>query len=330
MNWNTIIQQTLSQAVGINAMVFAMATIGLNIHFGYTGLLNFGQIGFVAMGGYGLGMAIVTFGLNPWLGILVGLGYALIFALLLGIPTLRLRGDFLALVTIAASEVLRIAVRSVALAEWTGGNTGINQFAGAFYAFNPFTERLYSFGPFFFTGPNLFMLFVGWPLVILVSLLVWQLIRSPWGRVIKAIREDEDAARALGKNAYWYKLQSLMLGGAIGGLAGMLLAVANSTVQPDYFVPVQTFFLWAAMILGGVGRIWSPIVGSILFWAMLTFSDSMVRGFQATGWIPTWIMDGPQAGQIRFMLVGLGLALLMVYRPQGIFGSREEMMLDAR
>src|SRR5690606_18585599 len=112
---------------------------------------------------------------------------------------------------------LRIMARSVVLAPYTGGNTGLNQFVGPFYELNPFTERLYAWGPFFYTGPNLFMLAVGWPLVILVTLAVWQLMRSPWGRVIKAIREDEDAARALGKNAYWYKLQSLMLGGAIAG-----------------------------------------------------------------------------------------------------------------
>lgn len=330
MNWSSIFQQAISQAFGLNSMVFAMATIGLNVHFGYTGLLNFGHIGFVAMGGYGLGMAITTFGLNPYLGLLVGLVYALLFALILGVPTLRLRGDYLAIVTIAASEVFRIVVRSTTLAPWTGGNTGITAFAAPFYELNPFTERLYSFGPFFYTGPNLFMITIGWPLVILVTLAVWQLMRSPWGRVVKAIREDEDAARALGKNAYWYKLQSLMLGGAIGGLAGILLAIGNSTVQPDYFVPVQTFFLWAALILGGVGRIWSPIVGSMLFWALLTLTDGVMRGLQSTGAIPPWLMDGPQVGQVRFMLVGLGLAVLMVYRPQGIFGSREEMMLDAR
>ena len=330
MNLGSILEQTISQAFGVNAMVFAMAVIGLNVHFGYTGLLNFGQIGFVAMGGYGLGMSITIFGWNPWLGILVGLVYALIFALLLGVPTLRLRGDYLAIVTIAASEVLRILVRSTTLAEWTGGNTGITAFANSFYQFNPFTERVYDFGPFFYTGPNLFILSIGWPLVLLVTFLIWQLMRSPWGRVVKAIREDEDAARALGKNAYWYKMQSLMLGGVIGGLAGIMLAIANSTVQPDYFVPVQTFFMWTALILGGVGRVWSPIVGSMLFWGLLTATDGVLRGFEAEGWIPRWLMNASQVGQIRFMLVGLGLALLMMYRPQGLFGSREEMMLDAR
>lgn len=330
MNWTAIVEQTLSQMFGVNAMFFAMAVTGLNVHFGYNGLLNFGQIGFVAMGGYGLGMSITIFGWNPWLGVLVGLLFSFLFALFLGIPTLRLRGDYLAIVTIAASEVLRILVRSTTLAEWTGGNTGITAFADAFYRFNPFTERVYEFGPFFYTGPNLFVLTIGWPLVLLVTLLIWQLMRSPWGRVVKAIREDEDAARALGKNAYSYKMQSLILGGVIGGLAGILLAIANSTVQPDYFVPVQTFFMWTAMILGGIGRIWSPIVGSMLFWGLLTITDGVLRGLESQGWLPSWLMNASQVGQVRFMLVGLGLALLMVYRPQGLFGSREEMMLDAR
>jgi branched-chain amino acid transport system permease protein len=125
-------------------------------------------------------------------------------------------------------------------------------------------------------------------------------------------------------------MQSLMLGGVIGGLAGVMLAIANSTVQPDYFVPVSTFFMWTAMILGGVGRIWSPIVGSMLFWGLLTITDGILRGLEAEGWLPSWLMNAAQVGQVRFMLVGLGLALLMVFRPQGLFGSREEMMLDAR
>lgn len=330
IDWGRIVQQTLSQAFGVEAMVFAMAAIGLNVHFGYTGLLNFGHVGFMAMGGYGVGMAIYLWGLNPGLAVLVGFAYALVLALILGVPTLRLRSDYLAIVTIAASEIIRIMARSTTLSPYTRGAQGINQFAGEYYALNPFTARSYSIGPFFYTGNNLFIILVGWTLVILVSLLVWQLMRSPWGRVVKAIREDEEAARALGKNAYWYKLQSLMLGGAIGGLAGMLQVIAKSSVQPDTFVPPITFFIWTVLILGGVARVFSPIVGSIVFWGLLTFMENFLRQLVGTGVIPPSIMDDNQVGQVRFMLVGIGLALLMVFRPQGIFGSREEMALDAR
>jgi branched-chain amino acid transport system permease protein len=147
--------------------------------------------------------------------------------------------------------------------------------------------------------------------------------------VVKAIREDEDAARALGKSAYWYKMQALILGGVIGGFAGMVLALGNATVQPDYYVAPLTFFFWLVLILGGVGRVWSPVVGSILFWISITFVQNLGRQLVDNGIISTSIMDSTQIDQIRYWVVGIALALLMVYRPQGIFGSREEMALDA-
>lgn len=330
IDWGQIIQLTVSSAIGVEAVVFALAAIGLNIHFGYTGLLNFGQVGFMAMGAYGVGISIVTWQLNPYLALVIGVLFALSLALILGFPTLRLRADYLAIVTIAASEVIRIMARSTTLRGITRGAEGLNEFAGAFYDLNPFTRNLYDWGPFFFTGNNLFIVIVGWILVAAAALLTWQLMRSPWGRVLKAIREDEDAARALGKNAYWYKMQSLMLGGAIGGVAGMVQVIAKSTVQPDTFVPVITFFIWTVLILGGVGRVWSPVIGSVVFWGLLAFVETFLRELVGTGVIPSSIMDSNQVGIVRFWIVGIGLILLMVFRPQGIFGSREEMALDAR
>lgn len=330
VDWAQIFKLTVSSSLGVDAMVFAMAAIGLNIHFGYTGLLNFGHVGFMAVGGYGVGVAIATWGLNPYLGLLIGIIFALILALLLGVPTLRLRADYLAIVTIAASEIIRFLARSTTLRPWTRGTEGLNEFAGEFYNLSPFKQNLYDWGPFFFTANNLFIVIVGWITTVLLALLVWQLMRSPWGRVLKAIREDEDAARALGKNAYWYKLQALMLGGAIGGAAGMFQVIAKSTVQPDTFQPVITFFIWTVLILGGVGRVWSPIVGSMIFWGLLALVENVLRQFVGAGYISTAIMDSNQVGIFRFITVGLGLMLLMVYRPQGIFGSREEMALGAR
>ncbi len=330
VDWGQIGTLTVSAGLGVDAMVFAMAAMGLNIHFGYTGLLNFGHVGFMAVGGYGVGIAIATWGWNPYLGLVLGVVFALILALLLGVPTLRLRADYLAIVTIAASEIIRFLARSTTLRPWTRGTEGLNEFAGEFYALNPFKATFYDWGPFFFTGNNLFIILIGWGFTLLLALLIWQLMRSPWGRVLKAIREDEDAARALGKNAYWYKLQALMLGGAIGGIAGMLQVIAKSTVQPDTFQPVITFFIWTVLILGGVGRVWSPIVGSMIFWGLLALVENVLRQFVTEGFIPPSIMDQNQVGIFRFMAVGIGLMTLMVYRPQGIFGSREEMALDAR
>jgi neutral amino acid transport system permease protein len=325
-----VFELTVTQAFGPQAVVFALAAIGLNIHFGYTGLLNFGHIGFLAAGAYGMGIAITSWDSNHWVAIAVGIGFALVLALLLGIPTLRLRADYLAIVTIAAAEIIRLLARSTALRDVTRGAEGLSGWSGGFQDANPFTGTVYDIGPFTYTGLQLFVVVFGWILVGVLAALVWQLMRSPWGRVLRAIREDEDAARALGKNAYWYKLQALMLGGAIGGLAGMVQVISNGTIQPDAFTPPVTFFIWTALILGGAGRVFSPIVGAILFWGLITFAEGALLELVADGVIPTSVMDPSQVGQIRYWLVGLGLMALMTFRPQGLFGNREEMALDAR
>ncbi|MGF1668408.1 MAG: branched-chain amino acid ABC transporter permease [Acidimicrobiia bacterium] len=322
IDWGILTQLTVSGFIGFEAMVYAMAAIGLNIHFGYTGLLNFGHVGFMALGGYGVGISIVTWQLNPALAILIGILFAIVLALLLGAPTLRLRADYLAIVTIAASEVIRIFARSTTLSSITRGAEGLSEFAGAYYALSPFTGDRCAWGPFFFTCNQLFVTLVGWAVNLLLVLLVWQLMRSPWGRVLRAIREDEDAARALGKSAFSFKLQSLVLGGAIGGMAGIFQVIGKSSVQPDTFVPPITFIIWTVLILGGAGRIWAPIVGSMVFWGVINFIETLLRQTVPSTTLPI--------GQLRFMLVGLFLILLMTFRPQGIFGSKEEMALSAR
>ncbi len=332
MDWGFIFEQALNEAFDINAILYALAAIGLNVHFGYAGLLNFGQVGFVAMGAYGMGLTITYWNSdNPFLAVLVGIIFAAVFALILGLPTLRLRADYLAIVTIAAAEIVRLVARSTAMRNITRGAEGLNEFIGPFRALSPFEpSAVYGFGPWTWRGNRIFFIIIGWLLVVFCVLLVWQLMRSPWGRVVKAIREDEDAARALGKNAFWYKLQALMLGGVIAGIGGMVWGWGNATVQPDFLVAPLTFFFWLVLILGGVGKTWSPVVGSIIFWFLITFIQNTGRQLVDSGTLSSSIMDPNQIDQVRFWIVGLSLALLMIYRPQGIFGNREEMALDAR
>jgi neutral amino acid transport system permease protein len=325
-----VFELTITQALGPQAVVFALAAIGLNIHFGYTGLLNFGHVGFLAAGAYGMGIAITHWDVNHWFAILFGFAFALVLALILGVPTLRLRADYLAIVTIAAAEIIRLLARSTSLRGVTRGAEGLSGWSTGFQQANPFEATIYRVGPFTYTGLQMGVVVFGWIVVLMTSLVVWQLVRSPWGRVLRAIREDEDAARALGKNAYWYKLQALMLGGAIGGLAGMIQVIGNGTIQPDTFTPPITFFMWTVLILGGAARVFSPIIGAVIFWGLITFTESVLLEFVQLGWIPTRIMDTSQVGQIRFWIVGLGLMALMAFRPQGMFGNREEMALDAR
>jgi neutral amino acid transport system permease protein len=329
VNWQGIIQNALESGVGRDAIVFALAAIGLNVHFGYTGLLNFGQVGFMAVGAYGVGIGVVEFGLSLWAGVLLGIGAAVVLALLLGLPTLRLRADYLAIVTIATGEILRFVFRAASLREFTGGSNGINNFAGDFYAVNPYSSTI-DLGIVDFSPSQAWVMTVGWGLVFAATLLVFLLMRSPWGRVLKAIREDEDAVRALGKNVYFYKMQSLILGGVIGALGGMMLSISARSVQPDNYATPTTFFAYVVLILGGTARIWGPVVGAVIFWTLMSFTENMLRQAIANDYIPTEIMSGVQIGQVRFILVGVGLVALMVFRPQGIFGDKNEIALAVR
>lgn len=334
MDWIKIFENTFRAAVGIDAAYFALAAIGLNVQFGYTGLLNFGQAAFMACGSYGLGMTAQYFGVGFWWGIPLGLFFVVLLALLVGIPTLRLRADYLAIVTIATAEIVRLFLRSVKFKKYFGGSDGINNFSREYRDLSPFKSgTIYGIRPFLFSGYSLFTLIVGWVLVALFSLLVWQLMRSPWGRVVKGIREDEDAVRSLGKNVYAYKMQSLIIGGFIGMFAGMVFALDRGSVQPDNYSRDVTFYILTALVLGGVAKVSGSVVGSMLFWFIFVLSDNFLRELTRDGPLRIGgitIIQSMQVGPVNYMIVGLGLILLMTFRPQGIFGSRQEMALDGR
>lgn len=330
MDWGNIISNALRASVGLETVVYALAAIGLNMHFGYTGLLNFGQAAFVAMGAYGLAITVTIVGLNFWVGIGVGLIASVLLALVLGVPTLRLRADYLAIVTIAAAEIVRLFFRASSLDEQTGGSDGLQAFSNGFYAVNPLPNGTYGFGPWRFSERLSWILLVGWVVVVLASLVIFLLTRSPWGRVIKGIREDEDAVRSLGKNVYAYKMQSLVLGGVIGALAGFIFALGRAAVQPDLFGTEFTFFAYTVLLLGGAARVLGPVVGAAIFWVVLSLTDNVLNQAIRAGYIPSSVISTTQTGQVRFILVGAALMLLMIYRPQGIFGDKRELALDAR
>jgi len=330
MDFLVIFADAARAAVGANAAIYAVAAIGLNMHFGYTGLLNFGQVGFMLVGAYGVAVSVATFLLPLFVGVLAGLAASVVLALLLGIPTLRLRADYLAITTIAASEILRYVYRADFATPVTGGVYGLTQFANSLYAISPIPEGQYGVGRLSFSNEELWIVIIGWALAALACWIMRLIIHSPWGRVIRSIREDEDAVRSVGKNVYGYKMQSLVFGGALGAVGGMLLAVYSQAVQPDAFNPVVTFYLYTLLILGGAGRILGPIVGSVIFWFILVFADSFLRQAIDAGLIPSAIIVPTEIGAVRFALVGLMLMLLMIYRPQGILGDRREMLVSER
>jgi neutral amino acid transport system permease protein len=321
----------LQAALGYQAIFFILLAVGLNVHFGYTGLLNFGQAAFGLMGAFGIAVGVVKWGLPFWVGILLGLAAAVVLAVLLGIPTLRLRADYLAIVTIATAEILRLVFRSVWATPVTGGTRGLSGFNAGFVALAPWGEsRQYDILGTRWSGAQLWLALVGWIVVLLCTLLVWSLMRSPWGRVVKAIREDEDAARSLGKNVYAYKMQSLVLGGVIGALGGTIYALGLGSVNPDQYQNANTFLAYTALILGGAARTWGPVVGGAILLFVIQFADSGLRALISNGIIPESLLSSTDVAQLRFVLIGVGLMALLVFRPQGIFGDRREVMLDAR
>jgi ABC-type branched-subunit amino acid transport system permease subunit len=330
MDWSQMFGLALQQGLGPTAIVYCLAAIGLNIHFGYTGLLNFGQAGFMAVAAYGMASIVYTWGMPFWLGLAVGLLLSVLLAFLLGVPTLRLRADYLAIVTIAAAEIIRQVVGSVSLLEYFGGQDGLQQFSQSFAALNPYSGRIGVEGIVTWRAYDFWVMTVGWVLVALTCLMTYLLMRSPWGRVLKGIRDDEDAVRSLGKNVYAYKMQSLVIGGIFGALAGFVIALRSAAINPSFFATDVTFFAYTVLLIGGAARVFGPVVGAVLFWFLISFLDVFFDQATTNNLIPDWIMTNNQASLVRFIFMGLALMLLMIFRPQGIFGDRRELAIDAR
>jgi ABC-type branched-subunit amino acid transport system permease subunit len=311
MDFVNIFLGALNEIISPTTAAYALAALGLAVHFGYTGLLNFGQAGFMAVGAYGFAIPILSFNAPLPLALLIALAGSAIFAVVLGIPTLRLRADYLAIVTIAAAEIIRYIVTTTGMTPITGSANGLAAFTGSFYALNPVPPGSYNIGPFGLNERDVWVRIVAWGLVIIACLLVWMLIRSPWGRVVKGIREDENAVRALGKNVYAYKMQAL------------IFTLPRDAVQPANYGTELTFYLYTALLLGGMSTVLGPVIGAMIFWVILSVTQGLLYGAIESGYI-TFITTS-QAGQVRYILVGVALMLLMIFRPQGILGNKKEL-----
>lgn len=328
MNWAEITTDALRTSLGVSAAAYALAAIGLNLQFGYTGLMNFGHIASLGAGAYGVAIP-VEYGVSLWVALICGIAASIVFSIFLGLIALRLRLDYLAIATIAGGEILRFVLRSRWAESVTNGVYGIQRIADEFFALNPFssdtTDRI-GIGNVSYESRSLWVMTVCWSLVAIATVVVWLLIKSPWGRAIKAVREDEYAARSLGKNVFILRVQSFTIGGIFGALAGILLAF-DRNVNPDFYLVVFTFIIFAVMLLGGSGTIFGPIIGSVVYWFLFEWFDGFMLSSIQEGWYGAAFEEG-DAGPIRFMLLGLVLMFLIIFRPQGILGKREEVLLS--
>lgn len=320
-----ILTGALGEMIAPATAAFALAAIGLNFHYGLTGLLNMGHAGFMLLGMYGFAITIREGG-SMWLAFLVAIAAAVVFGLILGWPTLKLRGDYLAIVTIAAAEMIRFLGRSQSLLPLTGASSGIRgtDYKGPFEALSPFPDERVTVGFLTMHGSrstSWWLLVVAWTFVALFAVFFWRLNNSPWGRVLKGIREDEDAVRSLGKNVYWYKMQALVIGGVIGALGGVLWSL-GAAVQPDSMGRPTTFWIWTLLLLGGAATVFGPILGSILFWTSLLVVKRVTAAL-----MPPEVMSSTELEPFSLVLVGVTLMCLVVFRPQGILGNKKEVTL---
>jgi ABC-type branched-subunit amino acid transport system permease subunit len=309
--------------VGVAAGIYTILALGLQLQFGLTGLLNFGHVAFMAIGAYTMAILVVKEGVSMWLASPLAIVAAAAAGLLLGIPSLRLRADYFAIVTIAFSEIVRyVATNEQSL---TGGSQGTIALGSVTQAaeYNTQWERFQSsVGDRLHVGSkDVTMLLLVWAVALVLLTLTWLAVRTPWGRVLRAIREDEDAAASLGKNVLVYKLQVLALGSALAGVAGLFYAWQFSFFSPDDFQPLLTFFAWMIVILGGVGRIWAVPVGAVVFGFL--FAGTRFLDFQ-----PLSSLDSAERAYLRLIVIGLVIIGLVVFRPQGILGRRDEMVLE--
>ena len=321
MDWGAIFSNTATWLISPTTIAYALAAVGLSVHFGYAGLLNFGMAGFMALGAYGYAISILSFGFPWWGGVLVGCAGAVVFAVILGIPTLRLRADYLAIVTIAAAEIVRLLFTTQLFDQWTNSADGLGGYHKSFRDANPLPEGQYGFGPWLYNANDWWVRIVGIIFLALAVFIVWSLMRSPWGRALRGIREDEDAVRALGKNVFAYKMQALIIGGIFGALGGIVFALPSAVV-PGSYVTSLTFFIWTIVLLGGAATVFGPVIGAVIFWVIMAFLDNVIPILATEGILP---ITNIQAGVLRFIFVGVALMLIVIFRPQGILGNKKEL-----
>jgi branched-chain amino acid transport system permease protein len=292
------------------ALNYSLVCLGLNLQWGFTGLFNVGVAGFFAIGAYatalltgpdypeqwgGLGLPVAL----GWVGGMIAAGIA---AAGVGALTLRLRQDYLAIATFGVAVVIQLVALN--LEPVTGGAFGLSfiprPLAGAFETPGAF---------------NLFYLLLTAAIVLAAWAALEALTRSPWGRVLRAIREDETAARALGKSVFRFRLESFVIGSALMGLAGGMYASFMGFVAPQDFQSILTFQVWAMLIVGGSGNHLGAIVGGVAVWALWAASGTVID------------MALPASLQVRgaalqIVLIGVVLAAVLLVRPRGLVGER--------
>lgn len=310
------------------AGMYLLLSMGLNVHWGYTGLINFSVAAFFGIGAYGTalltskGSPLLPGLYPPIIGLVIGIVGAALLAVLIGIPTLRLRADYLAIASLGLAEVVRLVILNER--QWTAGSQGISEIPRFWYPFFSGTSPGWSpsvLDPLFAVSLTPLQTAIGnFVLIVALILLVYGILkrmhRSPWGRVQRTIRSDEELAEALGKDTYSFKMQSFVLGSIIMAVAGAYYAHLNLFIAPGDLNPIRTFYVWVAVILGGSGSNRGAVLGGFVI-VLIIEGTRFINGIAA---IPFDIAP------LRLFLIGLLIVLIMKFRPQGILPPQAELI----
>ena len=273
-----------------NAWFYAILCLGLNIVVGYAGLLDLGYAAFFAVGAYTTGILTSKFGVNFWLTIPVAVSCSMLAGLIIGGPTLRLRSDYLAIVTLGFGEIVRIIARNLDI---TGGASGLIGI-----------DRPSIFGLELSRGIHFYYVFL--LLAILACFVSYRLQNSRLGRAWQYVREDEDAAEAMGIGRVAVKLYAYVIGAMFGGVAGCFFAVKMTAISPETFTFSQSVLILLGVVLGGMGKIPGVIIGAF---ALVLFPE-VFRGL----------------GSMRMLIFGIVMLVIMLYRPEGIWPQKQREM----
>lgn len=284
-------------AIAIIGAIYVLLALGLNLQYGLTGIVNFGHVGFFCVGAYTTAI-LTTHGVSMLVSFPMAALLAMLSAWPLGLVSIRLREDYFAIVSLGFSEVVRLVATSE---RWlTNGVQGIPGIPKMFGMLTGTPQALAVLG-----------LLVALNLLAVFAML--RIVRSPFGRMIEAIRDNEEAVKALGKDPAGFKIQVLVLGAGLAGIGGAVYAHYIGYISPEQFVPLMTFQVWMAIIMGGVGRISGALVGAILLMVFL-------EGSRFLRDVMPFISEVAMAS-VRLGVVGLALVLFTMYRPQGLMGD---------
>jgi len=291
-----IFRNTYYLDVFVTCWIFVLLALGLNVIVGSAGLLNLGYAAFFAVGAYTYAILNVYFQVPFWIGLIIAPCACAFAGLLLGFPAIRLRGDYLAIVTLGFGEIIRIILNNL---EVTGGPNGLLGIDRPYFWIptGGMTGSFMSFG----VNPRPYY-YLAVFLVVLMIFALYRIEHSRVGRSWRAIREDELAAASCGINVLNTKLLAHSIGASLAGFAGCIFAAKQGTVTPDSFDFILSVMVLSMVVLGGLGNLWGAVLGALV----LGFLPELLRDFSV----------------YRMLLFGLALVLMMLFRPEGLLGGR--------